>query len=158
MELDKDFSEFVESFIEHDVRFMIVGGYALAAHGLPRATGDLDAWVWVDPANAQRIVAALRDFGFGQMEISESDFTRSDSVVQLGFPPYRIDILTSIDGVEFEEAWDRRLTVEIQGLSVPVIGRDDLIVNKRAAGRRQDLADVERLTKFSNEDPNYHRT
>jgi len=77
---------------------MIVGGYALAAHGLPRATGDLDAWVWVDPANAQRIVAALRDFGFGQMEILESDFTRSDSVVQLGYPPYRVDILTSIDG------------------------------------------------------------
>ena len=156
MELDKDFSEFVESFIEYDVRFMIVGGYALAAHGLPRATGDLDAWVWVDPANAQRIVAALRDFGFGQMEILESDFTRFDSVVQLGYPPYRVDILTSIDGVDFEEAWDRRLTVEIQGLSVPVIGRADLIVNKRAAGRRQDLADVERLTKFSNEDPHAH--
>lgn len=156
MELDKDFSEFVESFIEHDVRFMIVGGYALAAHGLPRATGDLDAWVWIDPANAQRIVAALRDFGFGQMEISESDFTRSDSVVQLGYPPYRIDILTSIDGVEFEEAWDRRLTVELQGLSVPVIGRNDLIVNKRAAGRRQDLADVERLTKSPNEGPHAH--
>ena len=156
MELDKDFSEFVESFIEHDVRFMIVGGYALAAHGLPRATGDLDAWVWVDPANAQRIVAALRDFGFGQMEISESDFTRSDSVVQLGYPPYRIDILTSIDGVEFEPAWNRRLTVELQGLSVPVIGRDDLIVNKRAVGRRQDLADVERLTTFPNEGPHAH--
>lgn len=113
MELDKDFSEFVESFIEHDVRFMIVGGYALAAHGLPRATG-------------------------------------------FGYPPYRIDILTSIDGVEFEEAWDRRLTVELQGLSVPVIGRDDLIVNKRAAGCRQDLADVERLTKFPNEGPHAH--
>jgi hypothetical protein len=146
MELDKDFSEFVESFISHDVRFLIVGGYALAAHGLPRATGDLDAWVWTDPVNASRIKAALDAFGFENVGVSESDFVNPNSIVQLGYPPYRIDILTSIDGVDFEGAWNRRLSVDIQGLSVPFIGRDDLIVNKRAAGRRQDLLDVDRLT------------
>jgi hypothetical protein len=146
MELDKDFSEFVESFIAHDVRFLIVGGYALAAHGLPRATADLDAWVWTDPVNAGRIKAALDAFGFEKLGLTASDFSRPDSIVQLGYPPYRIDILTSIDGVDFEGAWNRRLTVAIQGLSVPFIGRDDLITNKRAAGRRQDLLDVDRLT------------
>ena len=147
MELDKDFSEFVESFIAHDVRFMIVGGYALAAHGLPRATGDLDAWVLIDPANAQRILSALNDFGFGDLDIDESDLVRPDSIVQLGYAPYRVDILTTIDGVNFEQAWEGRLTVDVNGMSVPFIGRDDLIVNKRAVGRPQDLADVERLTR-----------
>ena len=105
MELDKDFNEFVELFLEHNVRFLIVGGYALAAHGLPRATGDLDAWVWVNPQNAQNIVRALNAFGFQNLSLTESDFSTKDSIIQLGYPPFRIDILTSIDGVEFDHAW-----------------------------------------------------
>jgi glycine cleavage system aminomethyltransferase T len=145
MELDRDFREFVESFIAHDVRFLIVGGYALAAHGVPRATGDLDAWVWIDPANAKRIVDALASFGFKDIGVTESDFTRADSVIQLGYAPYRIDILTSIDGVDFESAWIRRASVDVGGVVVGFIGRDDLITNKRAVGRPQDLVDVERL-------------
>ena len=146
MELDRDFSEFVASFIAHDVRFLIVGGYAVAAHGLPRATGDLDAWVWVDHDNARRIIKALEEFGFGNVGVTIADFDRDDSVVQLGFPPYRIDILTSIDGVDFDGAWDRRMEVVVNGMTVPFIGREDLVVNKRAVGRPQDLADVERLS------------
>lgn len=145
MDLDKDFSEFVESFIAHEVRFLIVGGYALAAHGLPRFTGDLDAWVWVDAANSERIVTALKDFGFGDVGITVSDFARENSVVQLGFPPHRIDILTSIDGVKFNDAWDRRVIVSVAHLEIPFISREDLIVNKRTVGRPQDIADVERL-------------
>ena len=147
MELDKDFKEFVELFIAHDVQFLIVGGYALAAHGLPRATGDLDAWVWANEDNAKRIIEALDEFGFGEVGVTISDFERADSVVQLGFPPYRIDILTSVDGVSFEAAWANRVVVDIDQIKVPFIGRADLIANKTAAGRPQDIADVQRLTQ-----------
>ena len=146
MELDKDFNEFVELFLEHNVRFLIVGGYALAAHGLPRATGDLDAWVWVNPENAQNIMRALNAFGFQNLSLTESDFSKEDSIIQLGYPPFRIDILTSIDGVAFDQAWEKKVVVELNGMNVPFIGRDDLITNKKAAGRPQDIADVSRLT------------
>ena len=146
MELDKDFNEFVELFLEHNVRFLIVGGYALAAHGLPRATGDLDAWVWVNPENAQNIMRALNAFGFQNLSLTESDFSKEDSIIQLGYPPFRIDILTSIDGVAFDQAWEKKIVVELNGMNVPFIGRDDLITNKKAAGRPQDIADVSRLT------------
>ena len=146
MELDKDFNEFVELFLEHNVRFLIVGGYALAAHGLPRATGDLDAWVWIKPENAQNIMRALNAFGFQNLSLTESDFSKEDSIIQLGYPPFRIDILTSIDGVAFDQAWEKKIVVELNGMNVPFIGRDDLITNKKAAGRPQDIADVSRLT------------
>ena len=146
MELDKDFNEFVELFLEHNVRFLIVGGYALAAHGLPRATGDLDAWVWINPENAQNIMRALNAFGFQNLSLTESDFSKEDSIIQLGYPPFRIDILTSIDGVAFDQAWEKKIVVELNGMNVPFIGREDLITNKKATGRPQDLADVSRLT------------
>jgi hypothetical protein len=113
MELDKDFNEFVELFLEHNVRFLIVGGYALAAHGLPRATGDLDAWVWINSENAQNIVQALNAFGFQNLSLTERDFSTEDSIIQLGYPPFRIDILTSIDGVEFDHAWEKRIMVSL---------------------------------------------
>ena len=145
MDLDPDFNEFVTSFIDNGVRFLIVGGYALAAHGLPRYTGDLDAWVWVDAENARRVVAALTSFGFGSLGLREADFAQSDLVVQLGYPPLRIDVLTSIDGVHFEAAWPRRMVITIDGHDVPFIGRDDLIANKRATDRPQDRVDVARL-------------
>ncbi len=147
MELDKDFNECVELFIAHDVQFLIIGGYALAAHGFPRATGDLDAWVWASDTNAAKIITALDAFGFANVGISVSDFLREDSVVQLGYPPYRIDILTSIDGLEFAEAWASRVMVRINNMDVPFISRDDLITNKTAVGRPQDIADVQRLTE-----------
>jgi len=125
----------------------IVGGYALAAHGLPRYTGDLDAWVWVDTENARRVMAALTSFGFGSLGLKEADFVTPDVVVQLGHPQLRIDLLTSIDGVNFDDAWPRRVILSIGGIDVPFIGRDDLIANKRAADRPQDRADVARLLK-----------
>lgn len=145
MQLDRDFREFVASFIDHDVRFMVVGGLAVAAHGLPRSTGDLDAWVWIDPANAARILDALQAFGFGDLGLESSDFIRPDSVIQLGYPPHRVDILTSIDAVDFEDAWQRRVLIELDGLAIPFISRADLIRNKIAVGRPQDLSDVDRL-------------
>lgn len=147
LDLDPDFAEFVECLARHEVRYLIVGGYALAAHGLPRATGDLDVWVLVDQRNAQGIVDALDDFGFGAIGITSDDFLVPDRVVQLGYPPYRIDILTAIDGVAFDEAWGRRLTVTSGTTSLPVIGREDLIANKLASGRARDLDDVERIRR-----------
>lgn len=146
MDLDRDFREFVASFVGHEVRFLVIGGYALAAHGFPRATGDLDTWVWPDRNNAAKIIASLVDFGFGSLGLSVDDFVEPGIVVQLGYPPYRIDIITSIDGVDFDHAWERRMTVDLGGLAMPVIGREELIRNKIAAGRPQDLADVARLT------------
>ncbi|HRE00485.1 MAG TPA: hypothetical protein PLV68_04245 [Ilumatobacteraceae bacterium] len=145
LDLDPDFAEFIDCLARHNVRYLVVGGYALAAHGLPRATGDLDIWVMVDPTNASSIVGALDDFGFGGLGITADDFLAHDQVLQLGYPPYRIDVLTAIDGVTFEQAWPRRLTVDSGSVQFSVIGRDDLILNKRAAGRPRDLDDVNRL-------------
>ena len=146
MKLDKDFNEFVELFVARGVRFLVVGGYALAAHGYPRATDDFDAWVWANSENAEKIVECLAEFGFGGLNLTTDDFTTLDRVVQLGYPPYRIDIITSISGVKFDNAWANRLVVDVDGLQVPFIGRDDLLTNKRATGRPKDLLDVERLT------------
>ena len=147
MKLDKDFNEFVELFVAKGVRFLVVGGYALAAHGYPRATDVFDAWVWANSENAEKIIECLTEFGFGKLNLSADDFTTLDRVVQLGYPPYRIDIITSISGVEFDTAWANRLVIDVDGLQVPFIGRDDLLTNKRATGRPRDLLDVEYLTR-----------
>lgn len=146
MELDRDFSEFIACCVARDVRFLIVGGYALAAHGHPRFTKDLDVWVWLDPDNAGRLITALGDFGFGSLGLTPADFADPDVVVQLGHAPKRIDLLTSIDGVGFDECWADHVVLEISGLAVPFIDVDHLIANKRASGRLQDLADAEVLS------------
>ena len=145
MRLDPDFREFIECCVAREVRFLIVGGYAVAAHGHPRFTKDLDVWVWMDPGNAGQLVAALSDFGFGSLGLSETDFAEAGTVVQLGYTPKRIDLLTSIDGVEFEDCFAGRVTIDIDGVEVPFINVDHLIVNKRATGCPQDLADVAAL-------------
>jgi len=115
MELNRDFQEFLRSFVAHDVRFMIVGGYALAAHGHPRYTKDLDVWVWAEPSNAERVVAALEEFGFGGLGLTPTDFEDSDLVVQLGREPQRIDILTFATGLVFDEAYEHRMLVDVEG-------------------------------------------
>ena len=145
MELNRDFNEFIACFTAHDVRFLVVGGYAVAAHGHPRYTKDLDVWVRVDPGNAHRIIEALEDFGFGGLGLAVADFLAADVVVQLGREPQRIDLLTFISGVEFDEAFANRVVVEIDGVDVPVIGRGELHRNKLATGRLRDLADIEDL-------------
>lgn len=155
MQLDKDFKEFVSLLNARNVRYLIVGGYAVAAHGLPRYTGDFDTWIWLGKENAQKVLGVLDEFGFGGLDITEEDVSREDSVVQLGYPPHRIDLLTSISGVNFEDAWLRRLDVEIEGEVVGFIGREDLITNKRAVGRPQDLADVARLLDGSGDESSH---
>jgi hypothetical protein len=119
MELDPDFNEFIASCAAHDVRFLIVGGYAVAAHGHPRFTKDLDVWVWLEAQNANRLVAALEDFGFGSLGLTPDDFLDEGTVIQLGYPPKRIDILTQVDGVHFESCWERRIEVEREGVRPP---------------------------------------
>jgi predicted nucleotidyltransferase len=145
LRLNRDFRELLECFGARDVRFLVVGGHALAVHGHPRYTKDLDLWVWMDDSNAQLAVAALDDFGFGSLDLTPADFCTPDTVIQLGYPPNRVDLLTSPSGVDFETCWADRIDVEIDGLSVPFIGREGLIANKRAAGRPQDLLDVAEL-------------
>lgn len=145
MQLHRDFREFIACFVANDVRFLVVGGYALAAHGHPRYTKDLDVWVWLDPANADNILAALDQFGFGDLGLTAADFLAPDLVVQLGREPLRIDLLTSLTGIDFEEAHERRTEVDMNGLVVPFISRADLRANKLATGRLQDRADAEHL-------------
>jgi len=127
---------------EERARFLIVGAYALAHYGLPRATGDIDIWVGTSPENAARVWDALRRFGAPLDEVSADDFRQPDLVFQIGVAPSRIDLLTSIDGLEFEEAWDGRVEAAIGEIHVSVISRAHLVINKRAAGRPQDLADL----------------
>jgi hypothetical protein len=145
MELNRDFSEFIACFTARDVRFLIVGGYAVAAHGHPRYTKDLDVWVRVDPDNARRIIDALGDFGFDGLGLVVEDFLAEDVVVQLGREPQRIDLLTFVSGVEFDDAYEQRVLVRIGEVEVPVIGRAELRRNKLATGRLRDLADIEDL-------------
>lgn len=151
MQLDPNFNEFVELLLDNEVRFLVVGGYAVAAHGHPRYTGDLDIWILTSAENAERLLGALYAFGFGSVGLALSDFTQRDQVVQLGYPPFRIDLLTSLDGVRFEECYDRRVDVILGGLTVPFIGLDDLKHNKEASGRPQDLADLDALAAGEDE-------
>lgn len=125
--------------------YLVVGAHALAAHSLPHATGDLGLWVRPSPENARRVWRALEEFGAPLDELSIEDLSRPDIVFQIGVVPRRIDLLTSITAISFEEAWKNRVTVEIEGMDLPVLGRAELVRNKRAVGRTRDLADVEEL-------------
>ncbi len=128
-------------------RFLVVGAHAMAAHGVPRATGDLDVWVDAAPDNAERVWQALLDFGapVAALPVSKRDLEIPGQVIQMGVPPQRIDILTGVTGVEFERAWVERIVHRVDTLDVPFIGREALLQNKRATGRPQDLVDVEIL-------------
>jgi len=145
MEAQKDFKELLELFNGRKIEYMIVGAYALAYHGAPRFTGDMDIFVKPSIENAQRILLALADFGFGSLNLTIEDFQNSDSVVQLGVPPVRIDIITSITGVTWEEADQGKVEGLYGDISVHFLGREQYIANKRATGRKKDLADLEAL-------------
>ena len=143
--LNKDFREFIELLHSNAVEFMVVGAHALAAHGRPRYTSHLDIWVRPDPDNFAQLIKALDAFGFAALGVSAEDFMAPQAMVQLGYPPARIDLLTSIDGVTFDECFAHRLDVTIGGTLLPVISIDDLIRNKLATGRAKDLVDVASL-------------
>ena len=148
--MNRDFAEILSALSAAGVEFLVVGAYAMAAHGVPRATGDIDIWVRSTPENAERVLQALRAFGAPLFDLSCDDLLRRDVVFQIGVAPNRIDILTGITGVAFEDAWRNRLTVSVESQSVPVLGLDDLIRNKSATGRPRDLADVAWLRDRSN--------
>jgi len=147
-EYNADFRDMVAALVDAGARFVVVGAHAMAAHGVPRATGDFDLFIEPETTNARRVMAALRDFGapLDAHGIQEADLVQPGLVYQVGLPPRRIDILTSIDGVAFEPAWKGRIQVEIDGLQVPVLGRTELIANKRAADRAKDRADLALLS------------
>lgn len=140
--MNRDFVEILAALCAAGVEFLVVGAYAMAAHGLPRATGDIDIWVRPMRANAEHVMRALQSFGAPLFDLTIEDLLRLDTVFQIGVAPSRIDILTGITGVSFDEAWPNRLTVMIDEQSVPVIGLADLIRNKAATGRARDQADL----------------
>jgi hypothetical protein len=145
--MNENFRDVLAELLAAKARFLVVGAHALAVHGVPRATGDLDVWVEADPENAERVWAALVRFGapVESMKVTREDLVRPDTVVQIGLPPNRIDILTSLTGVAFPDAWTARVTQSMGTLEVPFIGRETLVRNKRATGRTRDLADLEDL-------------
>ena len=149
--LNPDYRDILSAFAVEKVEYLLVGAYALAAHGFVRATGDIDLWVRPDPANAERVLRALARFGAPLSEVSRDDLVEPGIVFQIGVAPRRIDILTTIDGVIFEEAWKARDKVDIEGISIPVISRSHLAQNKEATGRPQDQVDVAWLRDESNE-------
>ena len=147
MEIQSDFRDLLESFNKNRVEYVIIGGYALAFHGAPRYTGDLDILVNTSEDNAHRILNALNEFGFGSVGLSLQDFIESNKVIQLGYPPVRIDIVTSISGVSWVEAYQNRVAGKYGDITVYYIGRKQFVINKRTVGRKKDLADLEALSE-----------
>ena len=145
MNLNPDFRECIALLNAHDVRYLVVGGYAVGMHGRPRYTKDLDIWIDRSPENAERVLDALDAFGFGGIGLTVDDLTDPDSIVQLGRAPNRIDLLTQLSGVEFDACYPNRVVDQPDGTTVQYIGLEDLMANKRALGRLRDLGDVEDL-------------
>jgi len=143
--LPKDFKEFFELLNSARVEYLLVGGYAVSLHGYPRSTGDIDIWVRPVVTNAARLVSVLEEFGFSRGSIQPEQFLHPDRVVQFGVPPLRIDLLTSVSGLEFDESYRRRETRRIEQIDVPLISREDLLRNKKASGRPKDLSDLQNL-------------
>lgn len=149
--LTQDFREFIELLNESKVKYLIVGGYALAAHGIPRYTQDIDFWIRVDANNIEKLLSVLKNFGFDSLDIKKEDFLDKYNIIQLGYPPNRIDLLPEIDGVSFDEAYEHRIAIEIDKLLVNFIGFQQLKQNKQASGRLQDQVDFEQLKKLEEE-------
>jgi hypothetical protein len=135
----------LSAFIENNVEFLVVGGYAMAAHRLPRATKDLDLWVRPSAENAEHVLQALDAFGAPRHGLTAADLEKSGTIYQVGVPPNRVDVITTVDGVEFENAWKDRAEIDVDGIRIPVISRIHLIANKRSVGRPQDLLDADLL-------------
>lgn len=145
MKLEKDFREFLELLEKNNVKYLVVGAFSMGYHGRPRYTGDMDIWIRVDEENAQAVETVLIEFGFQSQDIQKSDLLVERNVIQLGYPPIRIDILTGLTGVDFDECYARRIMKSEGPLLLPIISLEDLRTNKRALGRNKDLDDLESL-------------
>jgi predicted nucleotidyltransferase len=143
--LPHDFKEFLKLLNAHNVEYLLIGGYAVGYHGYPRATADMDIWIAINPANSERIVAALKEFGFDLPELTPQLFLKEWQIIRLGVPPVRIEIATTISGVNFSECYAERVTDVLDGVKVNLISLNHLKANKKASGRHQDLADLENL-------------
>jgi hypothetical protein len=147
MALSQDLKEFLQLFAAHEVEFLLVGAHAVAVHGYPRGTGDIDFWIRRDEDNARRILAALEEFGFGSLGLTVSDLLDENAVIQLGREPHRIDLMTFLTGLDYDDCLPRALQVSYEDVPVRVIGVEDLLRNKRMTGRHKDLADVAEFEK-----------
>ena len=145
IELPQDFSEFLRLLNSHHVEYLLIGGFAVGFHGYPRATSDIDIWVGQSPENAQRVVAAIREFGFDTPNLTPELFQQDRKIVRMGHPPVRIEVMTAIDGVMFEQCRENRIETVFDGIPVPVISLADLKANKKASGRLKALDDLEQL-------------
>lgn len=143
--LNQDFREFIQSLRDSEVRYLVVGGYAVTLHGYPRYTKDIDIWIEPSPSNAARLLSALTQFGMGSLGLTANDFLIPDRIVQLGYPPNRINLITTLPGVDFDRCYAARITVEVEGTMVNFIDLESLKTTKLASGRHQDLADLENL-------------
>lgn len=143
--LSQDFREFIELLNNNEVKYLIVGGYAVAVHGHPRYTKELDIWIHADSGNVEKLMSALKQFGFGSLGIMPDEFLTPGQIIQLGYPPNRIDLLTSLKGVDFKNAYGSRVRIEIDGLFADFVDLDNLKKNKASTGRSQDIADLENL-------------
>ena len=145
IELHPDFKDFLRLLNSHNVRYLLVGGYAVGYHGYPRATGDMDIWIEMSESNSKKVASAFRDFGMPDEAISEELFLETNKVIRIGVPPVRLEVITSASGVDFNECYSNREVVEIEGIPINLISLQDLKKNKRAAGRHKDLEDMEHL-------------
>ena len=143
--LPPDFKEFLKLLKEHDVKYLLIGGYAVGYHGYARATEDMDIWVAVHPDNAQKLVSAMKSFGMEDPSLKPELFMQKPKIIRIGFPPLRLEINTSIDGIEFEECYKARITDYFDGVEVSIIDLENLKKNKKASGRAKDIADLEEL-------------
>ena len=145
MEIQQDFRDLLKLFNETKVEYIVVGGYALAFHGAPRYTGDIDLWIRISDENAIKIIEALHKFGFGVLGITKEDLNKKDQIIPIGYPPVRIDLMTSIDGVNWDEAYNNSTTSKYGDTNINLIAKKDFIKNKKATGIHKDLADIEAL-------------
>jgi hypothetical protein len=145
IQIPPDFKEFLRLLNFHQVEYLLIGGYAVGYYGFVRATGDMDIWVKIDPANANKVVNALKEFGFAVPELSPELFLKEEQIIRMGLPPLRLEILTTISGVEFTKCFENRLIAQIDDLDVNLIDLEDLKINKQASRRLKDLLDLENL-------------
>jgi len=145
--LEQDFLDFIRLCNNYNVKYLVIGGYAVAVYGYPRLTKDLDVCIQVSEENAEKMTQVINDFGLGSLKLKKEDFLKKDFVTQLGYAPVRIDILNDLDAVSFDDAWKKRIVVMISDVSINFIGYDELLKVKEKAGRKQDIADIEKLKK-----------
>jgi hypothetical protein len=143
--LNQDFKEFIQLLNDNQVKYLVIGGYAVAVHGHPRYTKDIDIWIEISEENAQKLVTALTQFGFESLGLTSEDFQTPNQIIQLGYPPNRIDLITNPDGIDFQTCYDSKIEVTLNDVPVKFINLDNLKRNKLASGRLQDLADLEKL-------------